>query len=147
MLWYTFGWEWVPLKSQPWTCLLITRNMLPNKYLPTFLANNTFPSGQPDLSIFLVTVPWANPWFTIMDRSSLTAVCSFHFIFLCETLQGNIHTYRRQGVKQAKLFLCAGQDATARGFRPPTHVMNNELVVLGGSSRYICDCAQLPPPF
>ncbi len=80
----------------------------------------------------------------IMDRSR-TAVCSFHFIYFFFCNSAGQWLYTGQGVKQAKLFLCASQDATAQGFRPPTHVMNNELVVLVLLDTFATVLSCLPP--
>ena len=125
----SFGWEWVP-KSTLKACLLITHNMLPNKYLPTFLnkklrLNNTFGlpfslgKFQPFISQFRFPTQLIHHHEIVQEFASLF-LNSFFFLLL---LQGNI---RLKGVKQSKLFLCVTRTHKLRGFstHPRSWIMN-----------------------
>lgn len=139
-MWYLLGWEWVP-KSTLKACLLITHNMLPNKYLPTFLKkklrlNNTFGlpfslgKFQPFISQFRFPTQLIHHHEIVQEFASLF-LNSFFFLLL---LQGNI---RVKGVKQSKLFLCVTRTHELRGVLYPPTFMNNELVVWSLCSSFL----------
>lgn len=130
-MWYLLGWEWVP-KSTLKACLLITHNMLPNKYLPTFLnkklrLNNTF--GLPfslgkfqPLSLNFVSL---HSWFTIMKSFKSLLHCfsiCFFFCYFCRA----ISEWKALN-SQNCFYVLPGR--TNRGVLYPPTFMNNELVV------------------